>query len=404
MLLLLYLFPLCLSLMPGKTRFLSPLMFNFCRSSTAQMSSQSAASASALVSASAVTTASLDISERKRAALFGLYVGDAVAMPVHWMYNLAQLKRDYGRITGYVKPLDSFEGSILNLSNTGGGGRGSDQGDIVGSVILHGKKKFWVRGGNNHYHRGLQAGENTLEAQLARLLTRSITSMGGFSGPDFLAKYVTFMQTPGSHNDTYASTCHRMFFANIVRGKAPEKCADNDGHNTDSIDALTLTVPVIVAYADADREVRNAKVREVVGLIRKSTVLPAYAERYADILTSVLHGTPIRDAISAVEPSLAANIQRTLRGGGGDPMVACYIDSSYPALLFFAYKYGDDLEGAVLASANAGGENVARGGLLGALVGAQHGMGGFGWSRGLREREGVEGEIEGMLGAGVSRL
>jgi hypothetical protein len=30
-------------------------------------------------------------------------------------------------------------GSILNLSNTGGGGRGSDEGDIVGTVILHGK-------------------------------------------------------------------------------------------------------------------------------------------------------------------------------------------------------------------------------------------------------------------------
>jgi hypothetical protein len=29
-----------------------------------------------------------------------------------------------------------------------------------------------------------------------------------------------------------------------------QDCADNDGHNTDSIDALTLTgtVPVIVAY------------------------------------------------------------------------------------------------------------------------------------------------------------
>ena len=38
-----------------------------------------------------------------------------------------------------------------------------------------------------------------------------------------------FMQTPGSHNDTYASTCHRMFFANLVNGKPPEQCADNDG-------------------------------------------------------------------------------------------------------------------------------------------------------------------------------
>lgn len=39
------------------------------------------------------------------------------------------------------------------------------------------------------------------------------------------------MTTPGSHNDVYAGTCHRMFFANYVNGKDPKKCADNDGHN-----------------------------------------------------------------------------------------------------------------------------------------------------------------------------
>jgi ADP-ribosylglycohydrolase len=58
-------------------------------------------------------------------------------------------------------------------------------------------------------------------------------------------------------------------------------------------------------------------------------------------------------------------------------MVACYIDSSFPALLHFAYKYADSPEQAILANANAGGENVARGSLLGALMGAAHGMQGW---------------------------
>jgi hypothetical protein len=42
------------------------------------------------------------------AALFGLYVADSVAMPVHWMYNLDQLKRDYGEIEGYREPKEKF--------------------------------------------------------------------------------------------------------------------------------------------------------------------------------------------------------------------------------------------------------------------------------------------------------
>lgn len=69
-------------------------------------------------------------------------------MPVHWMYNLSNLKKDYGEITGYTKPLERFQGSIMSLSNTGGGGRGDNKGSIVGDVILHGKKKYWERGAN----------------------------------------------------------------------------------------------------------------------------------------------------------------------------------------------------------------------------------------------------------------
>ena len=65
------------------------------------------------------------------------------------------------------------------------------------------------------------------------------------------------------------------------------------------------------------------------------------------------------------------------QSNGEDPMAACYIDQSFPALLHFAYKYADSPEQAVLANANAGGENVARGSLLGAIMGAAFGMQGW---------------------------
>jgi hypothetical protein len=48
-----------------------------------------------------------------------------------------------------------------------------------------------------------------------------------------------------------------------------------------------------------------------------------------------------------------------------DPMCACYIDSAFPSLLYYAAKYGDDPEQALLRSTNAGGENVARGAFYG---------------------------------------
>ena len=68
---------------------------------------------------------------------------------------------------------------------------------------------------------------------------------------------MSFMQTPGSHNDTYAATAHRMFFKNLIDGKDPKQCPDNDGHNVDAIDALTITIPVILKYSYSERKLRN---------------------------------------------------------------------------------------------------------------------------------------------------
>jgi ADP-ribosyl-[dinitrogen reductase] hydrolase len=82
-----------------------------------------------------------------------------------------------------------------------------------------------------------------------------------------------------------------------------------------------------------------------------------------------------------------------------DPMVACYIDSSFPALLFMVYKYSDSVEKAILANANAGGENVARGSILGALLGAAHGLEQFPkWSHDLYQKDEIMGEINQFVG------
>eukprot|EP00971_Amphidinium_carterae_P225339 4469385-Amphidinium_carterae.1 len=54
--------------------------------------------------------------------------------------------------------------------------------------------------------------ENTLEASLVRLVCESISENSGWGGSnaeEMRKKYMDFMQTPGSHNDCYASTCHR---------------------------------------------------------------------------------------------------------------------------------------------------------------------------------------------------
>ena len=56
----------------------------------------------------------------RHSALWGLFIGDAIAMPVHWYYNPMDIKKDYGSwLTGYESPKDRHPSSIMHLSSTG---------------------------------------------------------------------------------------------------------------------------------------------------------------------------------------------------------------------------------------------------------------------------------------------
>jgi len=66
---------------------------------------------------------------------------------------------------------------------------------------------------------------------------------------------------------------------------------------------------------------------------------------------------------------------------------ACYVEDSIPAVVYLALKYHDDPENALIANTNLGGDNAARGALLGALMGASYGVKSFPrrWVDGLVE-------------------
>lgn len=113
-------------------------------------------------------------------------------LPLVWSlqyYDTRRIFIDFGPtgINGYRAPKEKLRGSILSLSSTGGGGRGSAEGHIVGDVINHGKRKYWGRGLDFFYHNCLRQGENTLEGQLARVALRSLAKTGAFQVDAFLA-------------------------------------------------------------------------------------------------------------------------------------------------------------------------------------------------------------------------
>merc|ERR1712023_463827 len=233
------------------------------------------------------------IQDRIAGALWGAFIADAMAMPTHWFYGGEdQVRSEFGGpIQGYTKSRPQMRGSIMNLSNTGGAGRGSDKGSIIGDVINHGKKQYWTRGGSYHYHHTLEAGENTLEAQLMRVMMRSISGNSGtFNKDRFVDDYVSFMTTPGSHNDTYASTAHRMFFANREAGRPLSECPDNDHHNVDTIDAFDI--PIVVALATATSPDPVAVTQSALATRGLSPKVAKHCELLSDVFHRLVTGDP----------------------------------------------------------------------------------------------------------------
>jgi len=308
--------------------------------------------------------------DKVRGALFGACVGDSLAMPVHWYYDLTSLKRDFGSIKFYESSKYPLQvPSIMSKSATGTGGRGPDTGEIIGKVICHDKRKYWARNSNYHYHHGLQPGENTLDLMVMRELLRDLTRNKGVDLNSVSQSYIKFMRTPGSHNDVYASTAHRMFFRNLVtKNMPPEKSPDDDGHNVNAIDGLVNCIPVILkGILQNKSEIAVAKeAMNVLLRYRNAPDMENYVKHYTQLCFSAFRASSFEQFTKEVD--LKKFEQRS------DPMTACYIDSSYPAMLHFVSKHGGSVVDALLRSANAGGENVARGAALGTVLGLLHGF------------------------------
>ncbi|MFD3350632.1 ADP-ribosylglycohydrolase family protein [Alteromonas macleodii] len=134
--------------------------------------------------------------KRAKAALKNAFIGDALAMPVHWYYNPADIYKAFPLGIEQFEDAPSFHpSSIMSLHSTQQGGRANkasaNQKEIVGDVILKGKRQYWGKN-NIHYHHGMKAGENTLNANCARIvLSRALK---GYNENEFLTQYISFMR------------------------------------------------------------------------------------------------------------------------------------------------------------------------------------------------------------------
>lgn len=350
--------------------------------------------------------------ERTTASLRSLFVGDALSMPAHWFYRTSDILRYFPPhgITKMEAAPQDHPSSIMSLHSTDAGGRkraqrsttaytqqsGKNQldlrGEVVGDIILKGKRDLWG-GTRTHYHHGLQAGENTLNAHCARLMLRHLVENRGYDKTRWLEDYITFMTAdPAQHPDTYAESYHRGFFANLKNGKAADKCGAVT-HDTPSMGALVTVAPLAFALLKNHTLERTQSICcEHVQLTHPDEDLMRVICTYVELLESLLRADENPQAFDSNSESVSSTVvdkfikaarvipgtklNELLEKKRGDAEIvgrlystACYITDSWPAVCYLGAKYFTTPDKAMLINTNLGGENAHRGSVLGTLIG-----------------------------------
>ena len=375
--------------------------------------------------------------QRLQNALWGLFIADALAMPAHWYYNINNITKVFnGGIRNFVDPPHPHPESFMvgmgyhpDVETANRLGRSYD--------ILHEHARFYHTSygqlqigiserenehGNAvaqleeryHYHHGLMAGENTLAAQLVRVLLRAVIRLERYDPNAFLEDFIEYLTTPGKNRDPYTEIYIRSWFENYSRGRPSHACAElqrnvwSIGSHGGIIRPMIISTMANNAYQGLGLAIehqnlthRSENVAGALGVLvpllhalltgaKAHHAIPAYSQlvRLPRITGEELFaayrdhdgpGNIAHQEMWQIHTSLTEapfEIDRLVKERSETEVVkqflstACYPEHGLPLLLYFAQNHSVDVEATLLANANAGGDNVHRGMVLGLIVGA----------------------------------
>jgi ADP-ribosylglycohydrolase len=374
---------------------------------------------------------------RIRNALWGLFIGDALAMPAHWFYSLSNIQQYFdGGIRKFEaaphphpesfmvgmtyspdvetanrlgRPYDILHEHVrfYETSYSESTIHSSEQESEHGNPVPRLEERF-------HYHHGLVAGENTLAAHLVRVLMRSVIRLGRYEPQDFLEGFIAHLTTPGKNRDPYTEIYIRRWFENYSRGFPPHACAElqrniwSIGSHGGVLRPMVLAMLVESAYQGLGFAMehqclthRSENAASALGIL--VPLLNSLVNGADPIEAISAHARPIRKPHITGEALFAA--YRKHNGPGNIPKdemwqlhvrledapydvvqfarqyterevirhvlaTACYPEHGLPLLLYNIKKHDLAVEDSLLANANAGGDSVHRGMIMGLIAGA----------------------------------
>jgi ADP-ribosylglycohydrolase len=276
--------------------------------------------------------------------LFGALVADAASLGVHWLYDperIAEIAGQQGGRSAFT-PVDAknFEGA-----------RG---------YFAHGAR---------------QNGMLTQYGEVLRLAIRSINAEGGFDVGAYQTAFTAHFGPGGSYQG-YIDRPTRGALANILAEVSPSGI-DDDQH------PAIATLPAVFArYRDTPD--LTPMINAAMQVTNVNSIATAYSTVFADLLARVTTGEGLHSALEAAAAAADPLIRAELSEGltttepssvdyGEHAGRACHLPMS-GRLMFHILKHSADFTEAVERNTLTGGDSAGRAILIGAVMGAVHGV------------------------------
>lgn len=376
------------------------------------------------------------MSSKKRVenALWGLFIADSLAMPAHWYYKLEYLKKEFGVITGYNDAPhphpESFMVGNAYHPNVEKAKQMKRPYDITGEHIRfydtpynHFDIDITQRAGEHanampdlneryHYHHGLKAGDNTLGANLVRVLMRTVITHKRYDQNNFLEDFIKYMSS-GKNRDPYSEIYIRAWFENYSNGLPPELSAEQQRTVWSIGSHGGIIRPLVLSMLSGEPFIGLGMAISHQQLTHRSENVSQALAVLVPLLDALLKGSDPRETITHYAKKIrlvkirGEELSKTYRahqGPGNIPKkqmwdihtqfsdkyldldalhklseselignlfaTACYPEHGLPLMLSLFERENFDFKASLLANANAGGDNVHRGMVLGLLAGA----------------------------------
>jgi len=277
------------------------------------------------------------MTDNAKAMVLGSFLGDSLALGVHWIYDQAQIARLHNRIDGLKDPAP------------------------------------------DSYHPTKQAGDFTHYGDQAFLLLQSVADKSGFDPVDFSARWRAMFE--GGYTG-YVDRATRNTLSQLAAGWEPQDA----GSVSDELSGAARIAPLVYVYR-SDLEAMVAACRAQAALTHNNAKVIDAAEFFARTTHAVLSGVSPLEAMTAALTGrfhgspLHGWFTQGLDAAAEDSLLAiarfgqsCHVDGAFQSVVQLIARHQGAPAEALVDSAMAGGDSAARNMIVGMVLCAQSGI------------------------------